>query len=166
MRNVSQYCIVAYKCLFLVFHRRVGSESGLYGLHTTNGCAGKTITKSVAALVSVPISSSFDFGVGDANKRFRYTAKLQPVIPFTLGDGWNIISRTILPIVNQNDVFASLDEESGIGGESGVYAGHGSQTGLGDTTQSLFLSPNKQIAGKFILGFGPALLFPLLPAAT
>lgn len=31
--------------------------------------------------------------------------EIQPVIPITLNEDWNVISRTILPITYQDDVF-------------------------------------------------------------
>lgn len=56
------------------------------------------------------------------------------MIPFSLNDDWNLISRTILPIAWQND----------IAGPSG------DQFGLGDITQSLFFSPKAPSAGGII----------------
>ena len=67
---------------------------------------------------------------------------LQPVIPVALNKDWNLISRTIVSIIHQSNVTA-------------VGA---SQSGLGDTVQSFFLSPNK--TKPFIWGVGPALLLP------
>ena len=61
-----------------------------------------------------------------------------------LSDDWNLISRTILPIAYQND----------IAGPSG------DQFGLGDTVQSLFLSPTKPGPGGIIWGLGPVFLVP------
>jgi hypothetical protein len=66
------------------------------------------------------------------------------VVPITLSEEWNVISRTILPIVSQQD----------------VSAGAGSQSGLGDIVQSVFFSPKAPTAGGWIWGAGPALLLP------
>ena len=66
----------------------------------------------------------------------------QPVVPIKLNDEWNLISRTILPIIHQNNVTIAAT----------------SQRGLGDTVQSFFFSPAK--SDPFIWGFGPALLIP------
>jgi hypothetical protein len=70
------------------------------------------------------------------------TINVQPVIPVALNPKWNLISRTIIPIIHQANVTAP-----GAG-----------QTGLGDVVQSLFLSPNK--TEPFIWGIGPAILVP------
>lgn len=71
----------------------------------------------------------------------KFLVNIQPVIPFSLDENWNLISRTIVPVVHQSDIFP----------------GAGSQTGLSDTVQSLFLSPAR---GRVIWGAGPVFLFP------
>ena len=68
----------------------------------------------------------------------------QPVIPFSISENWNLISRTILPLV-WND---------------GVIPGEDHQFGLGTTTQSFFFSPKQPTAGGLIWGVGPAFLVP------
>ena len=73
----------------------------------------------------------------------QYYVNFQPVIPFTLNDDWNLIVRTIVPIVYQNDVFPDA----------------GSQFGFGDTLQSYFFSPSQTVHG-FTWGVGPALNIP------
>jgi len=103
----------------------------------------KKLSNPVASLISVPFQSNFDFGMG-AGSGWRYTLNIQPVIPVALSPEWNLISRTILPIIHQEKV-----------------AGTGSQSGLGDITQSFFFSPAK--SRRFIWGVGPVLL---IPAAT
>ena len=65
------------------------------------------------------------------------------MIPIELTEYWNLISRTILPVIHQSDV-----------------VGDSSQTGLGDTVQSFFLSPKEPGWGRIIWGVGPALLLP------
>jgi len=99
------------------------------------------LSNPVSSLISVPFQSNFDFRMGPNEDGFRYTLNVQPVIPFTLNSKWNLISRTITPVIYQNDVI-----------------GTSSQTGLGDIVQSLFFSPQKTT--PFIWGIGPALLIP------
>ncbi|MCE0496436.1 MAG: hypothetical protein LV481_00630 [Methylacidiphilales bacterium] len=103
----------------------------------------KQINNPVAALISVPFQSNEDFGIGSA-KGNKYTLNIQPVIPISLNKDWNLIVRTILPIISQND----------------VYGHSGSQTGLGDTTQSFFLSPKAPLFGSLIVGVGPVMYYP------
>jgi hypothetical protein len=102
----------------------------------------KKLQNPVANLISVPIQNNWDFGIGPANA-MRYTANIQPVIPFTLTKDWNLITRTILPVIYA---------------ESPVVGGR-TASGLGDVVQSFFLSP-KEPMGGWILGGGPVFLWP------
>jgi len=103
----------------------------------------KQLNNPIASLTLVPFQGNYDTGYGpeDGYKAF---VNLQPVIPVSLSDDWNLISRSILPVAWQND----------IAGESG------DQFGLGDLTQSLFFSPVKPTAGGLIWGVGPVFLIP------
>jgi len=65
------------------------------------------------------------------------------VIPFSLNENWNLISRTIVPYVYQENVI-----------------GTSSQSGLSDTVQSLFFSPKAPTSGGWIWAVGPVLLLP------
>jgi len=100
----------------------------------------KKLTNPVADLISVPIQFNFDtpYGPKDAD---RYTINIQPVIPVSISPDWNLISRTIVPLVYQEATAAVLDDEFG----------------LSDIVQSLFLSPKQ---GTPIWGVGPVLLLP------
>jgi hypothetical protein len=103
----------------------------------------KQLSNPVASLISVPFQFNYDSGFGPDDGH-RVTLNIQPVIPITLTEDWNLISRTILPVITQEDV----------AGPSGT------QSGLGDTTQSLFLSPKAPGLGGLIWGLGPAFLLP------
>lgn len=96
----------------------------------------------VANLISAPVQNNWDFGIGPANA-MRYTVNVQPVIPFSLNEDWNLITRTILPIVHA---------------ESPVPGGDAA-SGMGDIVQSFFLSPQKPMGG-WIVGGGPVFLYP------
>jgi hypothetical protein len=103
----------------------------------------KQLQNPVASLISVPIQNNFDFGAGPDGDGFQYRANVQPVVPITLTKDWNLISRTILPVVYQEKV---IDESS--------------QSGLADTLQSLFLSPKEPTRGGLVWGAGLALQLP------
>ena len=104
----------------------------------------KKLSNPVAALISVPLQLNYDADVGTNDRGERWTLNVQPVIPISIGEDWNLISRTILPLVSQREVFP----------------GAGSQSGLGDIVQSAFFSPKAPTAGGLIWGVGPALLLP------
>jgi hypothetical protein len=109
-----------------------------------NAELAKQLANPVASLISVPFQSNFDFNIGPSDDGFRYTLNIQPVVPISLNRDWNLISRTILPVIYQDDIFP----------------GSGSQFGLGDTVQSLFFSPVKPTSGGWIWGAGPVFLLP------
>jgi hypothetical protein len=100
----------------------------------------KKLSNPVASLISLPMQSNFDFHMGTGSG-WRYTLNIQPVIPVALGPKWNMISRTIIPIIHQSGVVGTT-----------------SQSGLGDIVQSLFFSPNK--TEPFIWAVGPVFLIP------
>jgi hypothetical protein len=104
----------------------------------------KQLANPVSALISVPLQLNFDDNIGPLDKGSRVTLNMQPVVPFSLNESWNLISRTILPLVNQRD----------------IIPGSGSQSGLGDTVQSLFFSPVHPTASGWIWGAGPVFLLP------
>lgn len=101
------------------------------------------LTNPVASLISVPIQYNFDQRIGATGSGTRHLINVQPVVPFSLDAEWNLISRTIVPIVAQDSIFN----------------GSGSQFGLGDTVQSFFLSPKIPQRG-IIWGVGPVMLLP------
>ena len=102
------------------------------------------LSNPVAALISVPLQLNYDQDIGPADDGDRWLLNVQPVIPFELNDDWNLISRTILPVVRQSDIFP----------------GAGTQTGIGDVVQSIFFSPKAPTASGWIWGAGPVLLLP------
>lgn len=104
----------------------------------------KQLSNPVAALISVPFQFNYDGNVGPHRDGDKDYLNFQPVIPFHLDDTWNLISRTILPVVSQDN----------------IAPGAGSQTGLGDVVQSFFLSPQKPTDSGLIWGVGPVFLLP------
>jgi len=105
----------------------------------------KKTQNPVADLISVPFQSNFNFGVGSKDATV-YVLNVQPVIPLHLNADWNLITRTIVPIINQPSLFPGPDSISG------------SAFGLGDINPSLFLSPANSV--KFIWGVGPTFTLP------
>ncbi|WP_088703580.1 hypothetical protein [Rhizobium sp. R693] len=103
----------------------------------------KKLNNPIASLVSVPFQFNYDSGYGPADGNHE-VLNIQPVIPFSLNEDWNLISRTIAPVIWQND----------IAGDSGH------QFGLGDITQSLFFSPKQPGPDGLIWGAGPVFLLP------
>lgn len=134
--KTSSALLAAASCLACV-PRAAGAQE-----HDADALA-KQLANPVATLISVPFQLNYDDYNSDGEK---WLLNVQPVVPISLNAKWNVISRTILPIVDQNNV---------VNGDS--------QSGLGDTVQSFFFSPRAPTASGWILGIGPA---ALLPTAT
>jgi hypothetical protein len=113
----------------------------------------KKLSNPVAALISVPFQYNYDQNIGPQDRGHRSLLNIQPVVPVSVNEEWNVISRTILPVIDQRDIFP----------------GAGDQTGIGDVVQSFFLSPKAPTAAGWIWGAGPVFLLrtgsdPLLSA--
>jgi hypothetical protein len=104
----------------------------------------KQLANPIANLISVPFQLNFDHDIGLEDSGERLTLNIQPVVPMSLSEDWNLISRTILPVTYQNDVVPNA----------------GDQFGLGDTVQSFFFSPTEPGPGGVIWGVGPVFLLP------
>jgi hypothetical protein len=109
-----------------------------------NASLAQELTNPVADLITVPIQMNFDRKLGPSDDGTKVTTNVQPVIPFDVNEDWNLITRTIVPVIHQDDVFA----------------GEGSQFGLGDINLSLFFSPKQPTAGGITWGAGPVVLLP------
>jgi opacity protein-like surface antigen len=114
--------------------------SGAGGSGASTEELAKAAQNPVAAMISVPFQSNTNFNSGPYN-RAQEVLNIQPVVPLHLNEDWNIISRTIIPLISQPDPRVNS-----------------STNGIGDTTQSLFLSPAHP--GKLIWGAGPVFTVP------
>jgi hypothetical protein len=111
----------------------------------------KQLANPIASLISFPLQSNYDWGLGPGGNGGQYKLNVQPVVPVTLNSNWNLISRTIVPIVGQHDAVSASP------------AAGNSQFGIGDIVQSVFFSPQKPTSGGIVWGAGPVFL---VPAAT
>jgi len=99
----------------------------------------KAVQNPVANLISVPFQNNINYQIGSYD-RSSNTLNIQPVIPAGLTGKVMLISRIIIPLVDQPDVTAP-------GGQS---------TGLGDVNPTFFFAPAHP--GMFIWGLGPSFL--------
>src|SRR5436309_14165920 len=116
----------------------------------------KQLANPISSLISVPFQANEDFGYGPSHNGYKFTLNIQPVIPISISKDWNLILRTILPVVSQHDLFYVENVPKHLG----FPAQNRSQDGLSDTTQSFFLSPKKPGPFGLIWGIGPAFLYP------
>lgn len=103
----------------------------------------RRLSNPVASLISVPFQYNADFGLGSEDGS-RQVLNIQPVIPASISEDWNLITRIITPVIYQDDAFGAS----------------GSQFGLGDITPTLFFSPKQPTQSGLIWGVGPVFLLP------
>lgn len=101
----------------------------------------KKVQNPVADLISVPLQNNFNFNVGPEDG-LQYVLNVQPVIPIKLSADWNLITRTIVPIISQ----------------PGFSPGQDRVNGIGDIQFTPFLSPRN--SEGLIWGVGPIVQFP------
>ena len=143
----------------------------------------KQINNPVAALISVPFQGNDDFHLGPTHLGNKFTLNIQPVIPISISPDWNLILRTIVPVISQHDLYyvnvppfpglpdlnrlppsqraaAEAQAESLYNYEIKNHPQNRSQDGFGDTTQSFFFSPKKPWPDDIIWGLGPVFYYP------
>ncbi|WP_207062901.1 hypothetical protein [Motiliproteus sp. SC1-56] len=99
------------------------------------------LANPVANLISVPLQLNYDHRIG-ADDGNRWTLNIQPVVPTDFSESTLLISRTIVPLVHQED----------------TRPGESSEGGIGDVVQSFFFSPKD--SGSLTWGVGPVFLLP------
>lgn len=110
----------------------------------------KTSQNPVGNITAFPFQNNFNYGWGPYT-RLQYNLNVQPVFPVMLGPNMNLITRTIIPVVNQPSPASPI-----------VCAGPGgcpSTFGLSDVQEQLFFAP-KTKPGALIWGAGPIFQFP------
>ena len=68
----------------------------------------------IANLVSVPIRNNTNFNFGP-RERTQSILNFRPVVPFKLSEDWNLIRRTIVPIVRQPSLAKGDTSDNGLG---------------------------------------------------
>lgn len=123
----------------------------------------KATQNPVAGLISVPIQSNTNFGIGPFDRN-QGVLNIQPVVPVNLGENWNLIVRWITPIIWQPapgtanlEVFGIVENTPAYFAAQNVQA-HAGVFGLGDMTPTFFFSPAKP--HKVIWGAGPMFALP------
>ena len=107
----------------------------------------KKLSNPISSLISRPLQANYDSNIGAADDGERFALNIQPVIPIDIGGGWNVISRTILPIVAQD----------------AILRGAGDQFGIGDVTQSFFFRRRSRHRATSSGASDPSSSFPPRP---
>jgi hypothetical protein len=103
----------------------------------------KLAQNPVGNLISVPFQNNTNFNVGPEDGT-QNILNIQPVIPISVNEDWNVITRTIMPLIWQ----------------PGFVAGQDTEFGLGDIQFNAFLSPSMPSAGGLIWGAGAIMQLP------
>lgn len=101
----------------------------------------KLAQNPVGNVISLPFQNNTNLNFGP-DKGTQNILNIQPVIPISVNEEWNIITRTIVPIVSMPSLGPGIDSKSGVG----------------DTAFTAFLSPAKP--GHWIWGAGPIVQIP------
>ena len=130
-----RFLVFAVLCLMALSNAaqaHVGSDAEL----------AKKLANPISSLISVPLQYNHDCCFGPLEAE-RHLLNIQPVIPTKLNLNWNLIVRTILPVVSLQAPALGLDDTFG----------------LSDTLQSFFVSPSNT-PGGVTWGVGPAIQWP------
>ena len=95
----------------------------------------KLAQNPVGNLISVPFQNNTNFNIGPLSGT-QNILNIQPVIPIEVNKDWNVITRTILPLIWQ----------------PAFTPDQGDTFGLGDLQLSAFLSPSEPWSGWADLG--------------
>ena len=133
--TISMYCLAlcVFLCTAIIQSHPVIAEE--------KSDLAKAAQNPVADMISLPFQNNTNFGVGP-NDDVQNVLNIQPVIPIHLSANWNLITRTIAPLIYQP--LTALETNS--------------EFGLGDISETVFLSPAKP--GKVIWGLGPIISLP------
>ncbi len=101
----------------------------------------KLAQNPVGNLISVPFQNNTNLNFGP-EKGTQNVLNIQPVIPVSVNDDWNIITRTIIPVISMPS----------------LYPGDDRTNGIGDIQFTAFLSPANP--GKWIWGVGAIAQLP------
>lgn len=104
----------------------------------------KKLAHPISSLISVPLQYNYDQNYGADDEGSLSKLNIHPVIPFSISENWNVITRTIVPLIDQEDI-----PSSGLG-----------ESGLGDIVASQFFSPKAPSTGGWIWGVGPVWSLP------
>ncbi|BHH82233.1 hypothetical protein LA52FAK_05220 [Desulforhopalus sp. 52FAK] len=144
LHGITNCCLLSIVALLIVSTQNVSANEDAQSNQTNDADLAQELTNPVVDLISIPVQMNYDGNYGLTDDGWKLQTNIQPVIPFSMNDDWNIISRTILPVTYQEDIFE----------------GAGSQFGLGDTTLSVFFSPKKPSSRGITWGIGPVFFLP------
>ena len=142
------------------------ANQAVFGQDEEASALAKATQNPVADLISLPLQSNFNTGVGGKDD-LQYVLNVQPVIPTGISEDWNLINRLILPVMYQPEITPGVGKEWGLG--NSVYQGFISPKeaksvvwGVGPVVQ-IPTSTDDQLFGLGEWGLGPTLVALVMP---
>ena len=133
--SIVKSTLIVFLFLFFIAGTSLGQEVSTEEL-------AKLAQNPIASLISLPFQNNTNFGIGPDDET-QNILNIQPVWPFAISDNWNLITRTIVPVMSQPDFYTG---------------GQGRINGIGNTTFSAFFSPSAP--AKLTWGVGPIVVIP------
>ena len=107
----------------------------------SGGVSAADVQNPIANLVSLPLQNNTYFDVGPSKSTVN-ALLVEPVVPFKLGANWEVVTRTIVPLIY----------------EPRTSQTNGATFGLGNVQPQAYLTPTHP--GSVIWGIGPQLWLP------
>lgn len=130
----AAYCMILVGCTAAVLGPTAWAEMSAEEL-------AKLAQNPVGNLISLPFQNNTNLNFGP-EQGTQNVLNIQPVVPIHISSDWNIITRTILPVISMPALAPDI----------------GSKSGTGDTDFTAFLSPANP--GHWIWGVGPVVQIP------
>jgi len=136
-----KHCIRAYVFILTPSMLWVAIVAPCFAEETVFRELARKLQNPVSDRISLSFEDNINFGVG-LNDDVQNILNIKSLYSFNLGDDWNLINSTVVPIVDQPE----------------LVPGSGDQFGLGDISSTFFFMPrSSRIA---IFGVGPVVSFP------
>jgi hypothetical protein len=137
----TKYCIRAYAFILATSMLWVAIVAPCFAEETVFRDLARKMQNPVSDRISFTFEDNINFGVG-LNDDVQNILNIKSLYSFNLSDNWNLVNRSIIPVVNQPE----------------LVPGTGNQFGLGDISSSFFFMPR---SSRFaIFGIGPIVSFP------
>jgi hypothetical protein len=94
--TILLFAVLTMLCIVAFTHAVRAEDKGTQDL-------ARATQNPVADLISLPLQNNINFGVGPGDD-VQNVLNIQPVIPFKLSENWNLITRTIAPVIYQPEL--------------------------------------------------------------